>query len=188
MEYPAIDPARTALVVIDVQNDYFPGGRFVLFRPRAALGRTLALRDWARRRGIGIFWVRHTSPADARFFRTGTLGRELHPSLGVLPSEPIVDKTDPNSFVGTDLEAQLRSRGVDTLVVAGMMTWMCIDTTVRSAKDRGFRNLLAFDATASGWLNGPYGPVTPWSAQRAFVSALGFRHATVLSTKEIVSL
>lgn len=59
-------------------------------------------------------------------------------------------------------------------------------TSTTSAKDRGFRNVVAFDATASGWLKGPYGLVTPWSAQRAFLSALGFFHADLRSTRAIV--
>jgi nicotinamidase-related amidase len=97
-----------------------------------------------------------------------------------------VDKANPNSFVGTDLEAQLRSRGITTVVWCGMMSWMCVDTTVRSAKDRGFVNLLAHDACAAGWLRGPHGVVRPSVSHKAFVSALGFHHATVLATKEIL--
>ncbi len=183
----SIDPRRTALVVIDVQNDYFPGGRFVLFRANAALRQTLRLRDWARRQGIPVFWIRHISRKAGSFFLLpGTQGAELHPALGPLDSEPVVEKDDPNSFVGTDLESQLRGQGIETVVWAGMIGWMCVDTTVRSAKDRGFRNLLAYDAVASGWLKGPYGLVTPWSAHRAFLSALGFYHARLLPTRRIV--
>jgi nicotinamidase-related amidase len=188
MNPTTLDPRTTAFVAIDVQVDYFPGGRFPNFGARAALKKTLALRDWARARGLPVFWVRHTSPADSRFFRAGTPGRELHPDLSPRTAEPIVDKTDPNSFVGTDLEAQLRARGISAVVWCGMMSWMCIDTTVRSAKDRGFTNFLAHDACAAGWLKGPHGVVTPWSAHKAFVSALGFRHATVLATKDITAL
>ena len=180
-----LDPAKTALVVIDVQNDYFPGGRFPLFRANAALKNVLALRDWARGRSIPIFWVRHTSRAESRFFRPGTPGRELHPRL-VPGDETIVDKTTPNSFVGTNLEALLRKSGVDTVVWAGMMTWMCVDTTVRAAKDLGFSNILAHDACASGWLKGPHGVVTPWSSHKAFVAALGFHHATLTTTKTVL--
>lgn len=186
MPHP-LDPRRTGLVVIDVQNDYFPGGKFVLFRARSALARTLQLRDWARRKGLPIWWIRHTSPSPRAFFLLpNTPGAELHAALGPLPSEPIVDKHDPNSFVATDLEAQLRAHGVDTVVWAGMISWMCVETTVRSAKDKGFRNWVARDAVASGWISGPYGPVTPWSAHRAFLSALGFAHAELLSTRQIL--
>jgi nicotinamidase-related amidase len=184
-----IDPSSTALVVIDVQNDYFPGGRFVLFRAKAALRQTLILRDWARRTSIPIFWIRHISRKAGSFFLLpGSQGAELHPALGPLASELVVEKDDPNSFVGTGLEAQLRGRGIDTVVWAGMIGWMCVDTTVRSAKDRGFCNLLAYDAVASGWLKGPYGLVTPWSAHRAFLSALGFYHSRLRSTRSIVEL
>ena len=155
--------SKTALVVIDVQNDYFPGGKFVLFRANAALRKTLILRDWARRLGLPIVWVRHTScHAGSFFLLPDTKGQELHPALEPRPGELLVDKDDPNSFVGTNLEALLRQRGIDTVVWAGMISWMCVETTVRSAKDRGFRNLVVRDAVASGWLKGPYGIVTPW--------------------------
>lgn len=87
----------------------------------------------------------------------------------------IVDKTTPNSFVGTNLESLLKAGGVDTVVWAGMMTWMCVDTSVRAAKDLGFVNLLAHDACAAGWLKGPHGVVT-----------LGFHHATLVSTRALV--
>lgn len=177
---------RTALVVVDVQLDYFPGGRFVLFRPRAVLRQTLRLRDWARRQGLPIFWIRHTGTAESLFLRPGSPGQALHPDLAPLPGETVVDKAYPNSFLGTGLEDQLRARGVDTVVWAGMMSWMCVDSSVRHAHDRGFQNILARDAVASGWMKGPYGLVTPWSAQRAFVTALGFHHARVVTTEQVV--
>lgn len=181
----SFDPATTALVVIDVQNDYFPRGRFPLFRAHAALKNVLALRDWARARGLAVFWIRHTGQPDSPFFRPGTPGRELHPALEPRADEAIVDKTRPNSFFATDLEAQLRARGVKTVVWAGMMTWMCVDTTVRAAKDLGFTNVLAHDACAAGWLKGPQGVVPPRSSHKAFVAALGFHHATLAATKKI---
>jgi len=184
-----LDPTRTALVVIDVQNDYFPGGLFPNWGARKALRQVLALRDWARSRGLPIFWVRHTSARPgAPFFHPGTPGRELHPALEPRADEPIVDKDRPNSFAGTGLEDELRRRGVDTVVWSGMMAWMCVDTTVRAAKDLGFRNLVAYDATASGWVKGPWGPVAPWTAQRAFISALGFVHAELRPTRDLVRL
>jgi nicotinamidase-related amidase len=186
---PTVDPRRTALVVIDVQKDYFPGGKFVLFRARAALRKTLRLRDWARAQGLAVWWIRHTSSASRSFFLVeGTPGADLHPLLQPREDEPLVNKRDPNCFLGTDLETQLRSRGIDTVVWAGMISWMCVETTVRSAKDKGFRNLVAHDAVASGWMKGPYGLVTPWSAHRAFLSGLGLYHAEVFSTAHLRSL
>lgn len=176
-----------ALVVVDVQLDYFPGGRFVLFRPRAALKQTVRLRDWARAQGLPIFWIRHTGTEASRFLRPGSPGLALHPDLAPLDTEVIVDKTVPNSFVGTDLEARLRALGVDEIVWAGMMGWMCIDSSVRHSKDLGFANVVARDAVASGWMDGPYGLVTPWSAHRAFLTALGFHHARVVTTRDVVT-
>lgn len=182
-----LDSRSTALVVIDVQNDYFPGGRFPLFRANAALKKILILRDWARQRATPVYWVRHTSRPDSPFFRPETHGRELHPDLDVGRQETIVDKTTPNSFFGTNLEAILRAQGIRTVVWAGMMTWMCVDTTVRAAKDLGFQNYLAHDACAAGWLKGPHGIISPWTFHRSFVAALGFHHATVASTKALAS-
>jgi nicotinamidase-related amidase len=181
---------RTAVVTIDIQLDYFPGGRFPLWRAGRALKRAARLLDWARDQGLPVIHVRHSSDrAGARFLLAGTPGIALHPGLGIREGETIVDKHFPSSFHQTDLEQQLRARGITTVIWAGMITWMCVDTTVRAAKDLGFDNFVASDATAAGPLlrnAGLPGLVPPWRSQSAFLAALGAYHAQVLPVKAII--
>ncbi len=172
-----------ALVTIDYQMDYFPGGKFPLFRANAAVRNAAKALDAARGKGIPIFHVRHESPSPAaRFLAAGTPGTALHPSLSIPSdgSEPVILKNFPDSFLATDLEERLRSSNIHRVVWMGMISWMCVDTTVRSAKAKGFENYLLEDACASGWLLHGGLPVFPWSSQRAFMAALGAHHATLV--------
>ena len=75
---------------------------------------------------------------DATFMRPGTAGVEIHPLVAPQADEPVVQKANPNSFLDTELESMLRGLGVDSVVVCGMMTSMCVDATVRAAVDLGF--------------------------------------------------
>jgi nicotinamidase-related amidase len=87
-----------------------------------------------------VFHVRHLSTRPgSTFFLPGTKGQEIHAAVAPLGNEAIVEKNFPNSFRATKLEEGLKSLGVKNLVVAGMMTHMCVDATVRHAADLGYR-------------------------------------------------
>jgi nicotinamidase-related amidase len=185
-----IDPATTAVVTIDIQLDYFRGGKFPLWGAAKALRRTRELLTWARRSGLPVIHIQHfTLRPDARFLVDGTPGTALHPGLEVQPGEAVVAKHFPNSFRETDLEARLRAMGVTTVIWAGMISWMCVDTTVRAAFDLGFSNILVQDATASGPLLRAVGRlpgiVLPWRAQSAFIAAIGVVHARLVRAREL---
>jgi nicotinamidase-related amidase len=179
--------STTAIVTIDIQMDYFPGGRFPLWRPGAALRKAALVLAAGRARGLPIFHVRHEGlDPKGRFLVAGTPGTELHPGLRAPAdgSEPVIVKHRPDSFLGTDLEERLRAAGADRVVWMGMMSWMCVDTTVRAAKAKGFDNLLVEDACAAGWLLHGGLPVSPWSSHRAFMAALGTHHATLAKARD----
>lgn len=170
----------TAVVTIDIQQDYFPGGAFALWQAERAGKIISRLLSWARGESLPIIHVRHTSlRPEARFLLPDTPGQALHPCLNIQPGEPIVDKNFPSSFRETDLDTQLKALGITTIIWAGMITWMCVDTTLRAAYDLGYKNILIADGTASGWLPGKPLPVPPWQSQRAYLSALGIVHAQV---------
>lgn len=182
---------KTAIVTIDYQMDYFRGGRFPLWMAHSALRRGLSVLAAARDQGIPVIHVRHESPDPSSSFLTaGTAGTELHPELRIPAdgSEPIVRKGKPDSFLGTDLEARLRAMGIETVVWMGMISWMCVDTTVRAAAAKGFSNILVEDACASGWLKHGGLPVFPWTSHRAFMAALGARHSRTMRAREAVLL
>jgi nicotinamidase-related amidase len=180
----------TAIVTIDIQMDYFLGGKFPLFRAKAAVKKAALVLAAARERGLPVFHVRHEGLGPGgRFLLAGTPGTALHPLLGVPAdgSEAVIVKHKPDSFLGTDLEERLRAVGATKVVWMGMMSWMCVDTTVRAAKAKGFDNLLVEDACAAGWLMHRGMPVFPWSSHRAFMAALGAHHATVLRARAAIA-
>lgn len=171
---------HTALVLIDLQNDYFPGGSMELAGAEAAVARARLLLDAFRARGLPVLHVQHLSQhPGTSFFLPGTPGADIHPSVAPVGEEGVVTKHRPSSFRGTDLLARLRALKVDRLVVAGMMTHMCVDTTVRAAGDLGFACQLAQDACATRDLVFEGHTVTADQVQRAYLAALNGAFALV---------
>lgn len=170
-----------AVVTIDIQVDYFPGGAFPLFGANRALKKARIVLERARAAGVPIIHIQHEGQSShARFLREGSPGTELHPGLGIREGEAVIVKHEPDSFLGTELEARLRALGAKKVLWMGNMSWMCVDTTVRAAKALGFDNLVVEDACAAGWMLKGGLPVFPWASQRAFMAALGYHHASVI--------
>jgi len=127
---------RQALVVIDLQNDYFPDGRFPLWNSDAVLNATLAAIAGARQRGIPVILVQHVADAGkglAPFFNAGTPGVEVHPAIrAAAPEAELVVKTAADAFLDTTLAATLTRLGIDELLLCGMMTQNCVTHTALS--------------------------------------------------------
>jgi nicotinamidase-related amidase len=175
-----------ALLLVDLQNDYFPGGAMELVgSPEAGL-RAEALLLAFRRATKPVVHIQHVSTRPgATFFLPGTEGVRILASLTPIPGEPVYQKYFPNSFRDTPLLDHLRDLGITKLVVAGMMTHMCIDTTVRAAFDLGFQCLLAGDACATRDLARPGVTVPAAQVQAAFLAALDGTFAKVLAAAEL---
>lgn len=177
----------TALVLVDIQNDYFPGGRMEVVGAEAAALRAGALLAAFRERAKPVVHVQHVSTREgATFFLPGTEGVEIHEAVRPLDGERVVTKHFPNSFRETDLEAFLREEGVDAVVVCGMMSHMCIDATVRAAFDKGYACTVADDACATRNLSHGGVEVPSTAVHAAYMAALGSVYAGVVSTEEIV--
>lgn len=178
---------NTALVIVDIQNDYFPGWAFPLEGAEKAAQNVAGLLAAFRRQGKPVVHVRHEAQDPATgFFLPGTEGAEIHPSAAPQEGEAVVVKHFPNSFLGTGLEKTLRELGVERLVVAGMMTLMCVDATVRAAKDLGFEIIVAHDACAARALEFEGTIVSADHVHAAFLAALQFAYAEVADTETIV--
>jgi nicotinamidase-related amidase len=172
--------ART-LLVIDIQNDYFPGGAYPLVEPERAAAAAARLLGAFRVSGEPIVHLQHVwDAADAQFMVPGTAGVEIHEAVAPGAGEPVLTKEAPNGFLGTELERELRGRDPDSLVVAGMMTSMCVDATVRAVT-------LAHDACAAPDLEFNGVAVPGRSVHAAFVAALGDGYAQLASADELVS-
>ncbi len=175
-----------ALVIVDIQNDYFPGGAHPLYEPEAAAAAAAGMLDAFRASEEQIVHVRHVWDApDATFMRPGTDGIEIHHAVAPRAGEAVISKEAPNSFLGTTLERTLRDAGADQLVVCGMMTSMCVDATVRAAADLGFSVSVAHDACAAPALTFGGVDVPAPSVHAAFIAALGDGYAAVASAQEL---
>jgi nicotinamidase-related amidase len=176
----------TALVLIDLQNDYFPGGAMELVGADAAVAQAARLLAAFRARRWPVFHVQHIARRPgATFFLPGTAGAEIHAAVAPAPGESTVVKHFPNGFRETRLLEDLRAQGVTRLVLAGMMTHLCVDTTVRAAADLGFQCELAQDACATRALQFDGQAVDAISVQCAYLAALNGSFAAVRPTQAL---
>ena len=176
----------TALVVIDIQNDYFPGGAMELEGAEAAGTKASAAIRHFREKKLPVIHVRHLSVRPgATFFLPGTRGAEIHASVRPAAGETVVEKNFPNSFRNTGLKDLLEMQSVKNLVIAGMMTHMCVDASVRHAADLGYKVTLLGDACATRAQS--YGGETVPARQvhAAFLAALNGFYAKVVNTHEL---
>lgn len=175
-----------ALLLIDIQNDYFPGGAMELVGATEAAQQAARLLDHFRRRQMPIIHIQHLSTRPgATFFLPGTPGAEIHPLVAPGPDEAVFTKHYPNSFRDTRLLPHLQEAGIDHLVISGMMTHMCVDTTVRAAFDLGFTCTLAHDACATRDLVFGDHRLSAAEVQVAYLAALNGLFAQVLPTAAI---
>ena len=175
-----------ALLIIDIQNDYFPGGAMELVGSPAAGAKAGMLLQAFRQKQLPVVHIRHVSTRPgATFFLPNTRGVEIHESVAPQAGETVLQKNFPNSFRGTPLLEHLRKLQITQLVVAGMMTQMCVDSTTRAAADLGFQCLLAHDACATKSLSFGGATVPAENVQAAFLAALNGLFAKVQSTEEI---
>lgn len=177
----------TALLVIDIQNDYFPNGKMELTGPDAAAINAARLLSDFREKGAPIFHVKHiTKDNAAHFFHPDTKGVEIHESVRPLDEEPVIIKHMPNSFFNTNLHEELQKEGVTELVVCGMMTHMCIDSTVRAAVELGYSCQVIEDACATTSLEIEDKVIPAEQIHYAFMAALNSAFATVRKTAEFL--
>lgn len=178
----------TALVLIDLQNDYFPGGSMELVGAEAAVAQAASLLKAFRARALPIFHIQHISKRPgATFFLPGTKGAEIHAAVRPSAGEATVTKHFPSGFRETNLLENLRGAGASKLVLAGMMTHMCVDTTVRAAADLGFECQLAHDGCATRSLQFAGQPVDAAQVQLAYLAALNGAFARVDSAQALAA-
>jgi nicotinamidase-related amidase len=176
----------TALLLIDIQNDYFPGGAMEVVGAGAAATQAARLLAAFRKKALPVIHIQHLAARPgATFFLPDTRGAELHESVRPASDEPVFQKHFPNSFRETPLLEHLRNAGISRLVIAGMMTHMCIDTTTRAAADLGFACSLAHDACATRDLSFNGVAVPAASVQAAYLAALNGLFAKVLPASEL---
>ena len=140
---------KSALILIDIQNDYFPGGKNELYHAEQAGASAGKALDYYRRNKLPVIFIQHVSDASSSFFVPNTEGVNIHPCVAPRADEKVIIKHTPSSFLGTNLLEELQKLEITDLVLAGMMSHMCVDTTVRAARDLGFSNTLLEDASTT---------------------------------------
>ena len=179
---------KTALLLVDIQNDYFPGGKMELEGSLEAGLRARQLLSAFRQQRLPLVHVQHVSARPgATFFLPDTDGVKIHENVLPLNQEPVIQKHYPNSFRDTGLLAKLHEEQISRLVICGMMTHLCIDATTRAAFDLGFECLVAEDACATRSLSHRDQNIPANHVHLSFLAALNAVYAKVLTTEEIVS-
>jgi len=175
---------KKALLVIDVQNEYFTG-KLPVTHPAGSLEKICAAMDAASSQGVPVVIIQHTvTSPDRPLFQKGSREWVLHPEVAKRPHSLLIEKSLPGSFTGTNLEAWLRERGLDTVVICGYMTQMCCDTTARQAFHLGFGVEFLADATGTLSLTNDAGCVTAEELHRAILVTQGMLFSKVMTTEQ----
>ena len=178
---------KSALVLIDLQNDYFHGGKNELRLPEKAAEQAGRVLELFRSRRLPVFHIRHISGPNGTFFLPGTQGAEIYPAVAPREGEPVFDKHLPNAFLKTGLSEELLGRQIDHLVICGMMSHMCVSTSVRASQDYGFSVTVPEDACTTKDLVW-HGSVLPAeTVHRTVMASLDGTFARVTETEELLS-
>lgn len=174
-----------ALLIIDIQNDYFDKGNMTLAGSENASKNARSVLDKFRSDKLPVIHIQHiaTGPTST-FFLPNTTGAEIHKNVKPSAQEKIIIKNYPNSFRNTELSDYLKSINITDLVICGMMTHMCVDATTRAAKDFGFNCIVIGDACATKDLEINGQIVKAEEVQKSFLAALNYFYSTVKTTKQ----
>jgi len=175
------------LIVVDLQNDYFPGGKMQLVGIEDAAENARILLAEFRKTKLPIVHIQHVSILpNAFFFLPDTEGVKINERITPQEGEAVVLKNYPNSFRGTSLLEMLTNAHVDNLLICGAMSHMCIDATTRAAFDLGFNCVVAEDACATMDLVFRNKIIKASDVHASFMAALSFSYAKVVLTRDIV--
>ena len=178
---------KPTLLIIDIQNDYFQGGKMELFEMELASCNAKKLLSYFRERNLSIVFIRHLAiKSNPSFFIPDTFGSEIHDSIRPLENETVIIKNFPNSFRNTNLHQYLQAINTSELVICGAMSHMCVDTTTRAAFDLGYSCTLISDACATRNLVFNDQMVKATDVQIAYMAALNGTFAQVISTSQLL--
>lgn len=177
-----------ALIIIDIQNDYFEGGACVLDNAWQTSLNAKALLEHFRAEALPVIHIQHINVRKgATFFLPNTKGVDIHFNVKPIENEVIITKNYPNSFLETNLENVLEKLEIKELIVCGMMSHMCVDSTVRAAFDKGFSCHVAYDACTTKDLEINGQRVAAKDVHNAFMAGLNYLFAQTISTQEFIN-
>lgn len=177
-----------ALLLIDIQNDYFENGKCELVDSLQATLNSKKLLNKFREKNLPVIYIQHISTKEnASFFLPNSYGVQIHKSIEPLNKELVIRKNFPNSFKNTNLKQSLENLKIKELVVCGMMTHMCVDSTVRAAFDMGYICSVAYDACATKDLIINKEIIKAKDVHNSFMAGFEYIFAKVLNTEEIIT-
>jgi nicotinamidase-related amidase len=204
VQYPII-PEKTAMIVVDMQNDFVQEGAPIeIPRARAMVPRLNRLLDVCRAHQIPVIYIHHVirgGDIDAgrladhheairnnKAIIAGTSNVEIYEGLKPHPGDLVVAKPRYSAFYGTDLEAILRSKGIDTLIISGTVTNVCCESTTRDAFSRDYKVIFLSDGNAAGDLpDMGFGPVSAEEIQKVVLTVLAMCFAQVSSIDQVIA-
>lgn len=173
-----------ALILVDIQNDYFDGGLWPQHEMDRASANAAKLLAAAREKGMPVIHIRHEMASEsAPFFRPGSHGAEIHPSVAPREGEAVILKHRPNSFQDTGLYDLLKEKGIESVTICGAMSQMCIDATTRAAVDFGFPAIVVEDACGAKATSFNGTSVPAPQVHAAFMASLASSYGKVLTTQ-----
>lgn len=192
----AVDPQRMALINVDMQNCFVHNSPIAAPDGLELLARINQLTAVCRTAGIPVIHTSHVlrpdgsnmgllaeiEPVKAGIINQGAPSAALHKDLVVDPCDILLEKPRFGAFYGTDLDMILRTRGIDTVIIAGIATNVCCETTAREAMVRDFRVFFLSDGTTTFGM----GDVTVAELQKATLATLGMVFAHILTLDEII--
>lgn len=179
--------SKRAVIVVDIQNDYFPGGKNTLAKIEQAASAAADVIKAARAKGDRVFHIQHIFTShEAPFFTPDSEGSEINPIVAPDAGEPVIVKNFPNPFLKTDLKSRLDEAGIEDVVIVGAMSHMCIDAAARAASDFGYNTSVVQDACAT--CDQEHEGVTVPAAQvhAVMMAALGFGYASIINAADYI--
>jgi nicotinamidase-related amidase len=183
------DAKKTALLVIDFQNEYFAGGRLPIPDGPAALANTRRLVNFADQSGIPVFHFQHVAPEGSAVFAEGSKGVEFHADMQPRAKDTVLQKTTVSAFASTDLNMRLKKAGIDTLIVSGLMTHACVAAAARDGAPGGYNVVVASDASATRAITLPNGQAIDKDALHlGALASIEDTFGDVMTTDQIVQM
>lgn len=185
-----LDTDKTAMLLIDIQMDYFTPGKLEIPDGEAVLEKVAKLREWARTKGIRIIHIQQLSKAGGPLFASDGEGVNFHPKVAPKEGEKVITKALPSSFINTELGEYLKSNSIDTLIIIGLMTHMCVETTARDAAQLGYKAIVVSDCTASRDLPNydSSGVMPAREVHAAALTAIADRFADIMPSEKVMTL
>lgn len=183
-----LDPASTALLVIDFQQEYFTG-RLPIPDGQKALNKARELIAFADKARIPVYQIQHIAPTGSAVFALDGEGVKFHPQMLPRAGDTVLQKTTVSVFGSTELDRLLKEKGIKTVIIAGLMTHACVAGGARDAAPLGYQVVVASDASATRSITRADGSsIDANSLHRAALASVEDTFGDVMTTAQIVKL